>query len=223
VAVHDKGRVFNTNLIFTLELGFMLDCAETIIAGALERKESRGAHTRTDIPDRDDAQWLKHIVVTKGEETPNIEYAPVTITRWPTQVRSYQPSPEGVGTGGAGCKLVPGGARGGIAQVIGLRLNRGPASRGCRCERMTPGQKKHRGIRRTSNPEPTAVGSTVEFISRQCFHQCGRSFRDNADDVVSHRVRHFPPLCKFRELQSAGAPGKPCCQVCQCDLGFGAR
>ncbi len=89
VAVHDKGRVFNTNLIFTLELGFMLDCAETIIAGALERKESRGAHTRTDIPDRDDAQWLKHIVVTKGEETPNIEYAPVTITRWQPQVRSY--------------------------------------------------------------------------------------------------------------------------------------
>ena len=89
VAVHDKGRVFNTNLIFTLELGFMLDCAETIIAGALERKESRGAHTRTDIPDRDDAQWLKHIVVTKGEETPSIEYAPVTITRWQPQERSY--------------------------------------------------------------------------------------------------------------------------------------
>ncbi len=89
VVVHDKGRVFNTNLIFTLELGFMLDCAETIIAGALERKESRGAHTRTDIPDRDDAQWLKHIVVTRGEETPSIEYAPVTITRWQPQVRSY--------------------------------------------------------------------------------------------------------------------------------------
>ena len=129
---------------------------------------------------------------------------------------------EGLGTREPRCKLLPDGSRGAIAQVIGLRLNRGPASRGCRCERMTPGQKKHRGMRRTSNPEPTAVGSTAEFISRQCFHQCGRSFRDNADDLVSHRVRHFPPLCKFRELQSAGAPGKPCCQVCQCDLGFGA-
>jgi succinate dehydrogenase / fumarate reductase flavoprotein subunit len=92
VVVHDKGRVFNTNLIFTLELGFMLDCAETIIAGALERKESRGAHTRTDIPDRNDAEWLKHIVVTKGPEgqdTPNIEYVPVTITQWEPQERKY--------------------------------------------------------------------------------------------------------------------------------------
>ena len=92
VVVHDKGRVFNTNLIFTLELGFMLDCAETIIAGALERKESRGAHTRTDIPDRNDAEWLKHVVVTKGPEgqdTPNIEYVPVTITQWEPQERKY--------------------------------------------------------------------------------------------------------------------------------------
>ncbi len=89
VVVHDKGRIFNTNLIFTLELGFMLDCAETIIAGALERKESRGAHTRTDMPDRNDAEWLKHIVVTRGEQTPNIEYVPVTITRWEPQERKY--------------------------------------------------------------------------------------------------------------------------------------
>jgi len=89
VVVHDKGRIFNTNLIFTLELGFMLDCAETIIAGALERKESRGAHTRTDIPDRNDAEWLKHIVVTKGEQTPNIHYVPVTITQWEPQERKY--------------------------------------------------------------------------------------------------------------------------------------
>ena len=89
IVVHDKGRIFNTNLIFTLELGFMLDCAETIIAGALERKESRGAHTRTDMPDRNDAEWLKHIVVTKGEQTPNIEYVPVTITQWEPQERKY--------------------------------------------------------------------------------------------------------------------------------------
>jgi succinate dehydrogenase / fumarate reductase flavoprotein subunit len=92
VVVHDKGRIFNTNLIFTLELGFMLDCAETIIAGALERKESRGAHTRTDIPGRNDAEWLKHIVVTKapeGQDTPNSEYVPVTITQWEPQERKY--------------------------------------------------------------------------------------------------------------------------------------
>ena len=89
VRVADKGKTFNTNLVFTLELGFMIDCAETIIMGALERKESRGAHTRTDMPARDDATWLKHIVLTKGPEVPSVEYQPITITQWEPQVRSY--------------------------------------------------------------------------------------------------------------------------------------
>ena len=89
VTVADKGKTFNTNLVFTLELGFMLDCAETVIMGALERKESRGAHTRTDMPARDDAIWLKHIVLTKGPEAPSAEYQPITITQWEPQVRSY--------------------------------------------------------------------------------------------------------------------------------------
>ena len=89
VRVADKGKTFNTNLVFTLELDFMLDCAETVIMGALERKESRGAHTRTDMPARDDAMWLKHIVLTKGAEVPSVEYQPITITQWEPQVRSY--------------------------------------------------------------------------------------------------------------------------------------
>ena len=50
VSVPDKSKTFNTNLLFTLELGFMLDCAEAIALAAIERKESRGAHTRTDAP-----------------------------------------------------------------------------------------------------------------------------------------------------------------------------
>ena len=90
VVVHDKGKVFNTNLIFTLELGFMLDCAETIILGALERKESRGAHTRTDMPDRDDENWLKHILISRTEDGETaVDYLPVTITQWEPKVRSY--------------------------------------------------------------------------------------------------------------------------------------
>ncbi len=90
VVVHDKGRVFNTNLIFTLELGFMLDCAEAIILGALERKESRGAHTRTDMPDRDDKNWLKHILISRTEEGETaVDYIPVKITQWEPQIRSY--------------------------------------------------------------------------------------------------------------------------------------
>ena len=90
VVVHDKGKTFNTNLIFTLELGFMLDCAEAIILGALERKESRGAHTRTDMPDRDDANWLKHILISRTDDgEPDVAYQDVTITQWEPQVRSY--------------------------------------------------------------------------------------------------------------------------------------
>ena len=90
VVVHDKGKVFNTNLIFTLELGFMLDCAETIILGALERKESRGAHTRTDMPDRDDENWLKHILISRTEDGETaVDYLPVKITQWEPKVRSY--------------------------------------------------------------------------------------------------------------------------------------
>ena len=89
VPVDNKGQVFNTDLIFALELGFMLDCAQTIAVSALERKDSRGAQARTDFPDRDDENWIKHIVTTKGEEGPDISYAPVSITRWSPEERKY--------------------------------------------------------------------------------------------------------------------------------------
>jgi succinate dehydrogenase / fumarate reductase, flavoprotein subunit len=89
VPVHHKGKVFNTDLIFALELGFMLDCAETIAVSALERKESRGAQFRTDYPARDDENWLKHILVRKGEVGPELSDLPVTITKWTPEERKY--------------------------------------------------------------------------------------------------------------------------------------
>jgi succinate dehydrogenase / fumarate reductase flavoprotein subunit len=89
VPVHNKGKVFNTDLVFALELGFMLDCAETIAISALERKESRGAQFRTDYPKRDDENWLKHIVVTKGEIGPEVSDLPVVVTRWALEERKY--------------------------------------------------------------------------------------------------------------------------------------
>ena len=89
VSVPDKGKTFNTNLLFTLELGFMLDCAETIALSAIERTESRGAHTRTDMPDRDDEQWLRHVLVKQTQDGPQIDYLPVVITQWQPEVRSY--------------------------------------------------------------------------------------------------------------------------------------
>ncbi|WP_066464027.1 succinate dehydrogenase flavoprotein subunit [Sanguibacter suarezii] len=60
VSVQDKGRMFNTDLLEALELGFLLDIAETVVVGALNRKESRGGHFREDFPDRDDANYMRH-------------------------------------------------------------------------------------------------------------------------------------------------------------------
>ncbi len=90
VAIEDKGRVFNTSLTRALELGMMLDCAETIIEGALKRTESRGAHFRTDYISRDDETWLKHILIHRGQDgMPRIEYLPVRITQWTPEARVY--------------------------------------------------------------------------------------------------------------------------------------
>ena len=89
VPVEDKGHTFNTDLVFALELGFLLDCAETIVLSALERKDSRGAHTRTDYPNRDDQNWLKHVAVTKTDDGPQISHLPVVITQWTPEERKY--------------------------------------------------------------------------------------------------------------------------------------
>lgn len=89
VSVQNKGKVFNTGLIFALELGSMLEVAEAIAASALSRKESRGAHARVDMPDRDDANFLKHTLAFRTESGPRIEHLPVTITQWQPQKRVY--------------------------------------------------------------------------------------------------------------------------------------
>jgi len=90
ITIQDKGQVFNTGIIAALELSFMLDCAEAIIAGALTRKESRGAHFRTDYLDRDDEDWLKHILLYhQTENEPRIDVLPVHITQWQPQIRVY--------------------------------------------------------------------------------------------------------------------------------------
>lgn len=89
VSLHNSGRVFNTDLLAYFELENMMDVAEAIALSALSRKESRGAHARTDFPDRDDENWLKHTLATKGDSGPEISYLPVTITKWEPTVRSY--------------------------------------------------------------------------------------------------------------------------------------
>jgi succinate dehydrogenase flavoprotein subunit len=88
--IDDRGTVFNQDVIGAIELGYMLDCAEAIVVGALERKESRGAQSRTDYPGRNDAEWLKHIDISaNGGEVPTVSYSPVTITKWQPQERTY--------------------------------------------------------------------------------------------------------------------------------------
>ena len=89
VSVQDKGKTFNTDLMFALELDYMIDCAAAVCAGALARKESRGAHFRTDITERDDENWLKHTLVYQSEEGPRVETLPVTITDWAPEKRVY--------------------------------------------------------------------------------------------------------------------------------------
>jgi fumarate reductase flavoprotein subunit len=90
VAVEDGSRTFNTELVAALELGAMLDVAETMVACALRREESRGAHQRTDFPRRDDERFLAHSLVSRnGDGTPRVEYLPVTVTRWPPGERVY--------------------------------------------------------------------------------------------------------------------------------------
>jgi succinate dehydrogenase / fumarate reductase flavoprotein subunit len=89
-AIDDHGSVFNQDVIAAIELGYMLDCAEAIVVASIERKESRGAQFRTDFPERNDAQWLKHIDISvNGADVPKVSYSEVTITRWQPEERTY--------------------------------------------------------------------------------------------------------------------------------------
>jgi succinate dehydrogenase / fumarate reductase flavoprotein subunit len=89
VTIDDKGSVFNQDVLGAIELGFMLDNAEAVVAGAIERKESRGAQFRTDFPERNDDEWLKHIVLSANGDAPEVTYSDVTMTRWEPQERKY--------------------------------------------------------------------------------------------------------------------------------------
>jgi succinate dehydrogenase flavoprotein subunit len=89
IGITDRGTVFNTDLLEARELGYLLECAETMVASALARKESRGAHAREDYPERDDVEFLSHTLATKGDGGPKLTYKPVTITRFEPKPRVY--------------------------------------------------------------------------------------------------------------------------------------
>jgi succinate dehydrogenase / fumarate reductase flavoprotein subunit len=87
--IDDRGTVFNQDVLGAVELGFMIDCAEATVLAAIERKESRGAQYRTDYPERNDEEWLKHIDLTLVDGEPEVSYSEVTFTQWQPEVRKY--------------------------------------------------------------------------------------------------------------------------------------
>ena len=89
VAIQDKSRVYNTNLIQTLETENMLELAEVLLFAGLARQESRGAHARTDFSKRDDEKFLAHSMVYYSGDKPRLGYKPVTITAWKPVERKY--------------------------------------------------------------------------------------------------------------------------------------
>jgi succinate dehydrogenase / fumarate reductase, flavoprotein subunit len=89
IHVVDQSKVYNLNLTDALETGHLLELAEVIVVGAYARTESRGAHSRTDYPKRDDAHWMKHTMAKKTPDGPNLSYTPVTYTRWEPKERVY--------------------------------------------------------------------------------------------------------------------------------------
>ncbi len=94
VAIHDKGQRYNTELLEAIELGFLLDLAEVLVVGAIERKESRGGHAREDYQARDDVNFMRHTMAYRhvgedGEPSVRLDYKPVIVTRYQPMERKY--------------------------------------------------------------------------------------------------------------------------------------
>ena len=89
IAVEDQAKEYNSNLINVLELESMFEISEIILLGGLNRTESRGAHSRTDYPNRDDEHWLKHTLAYYTGVEPRLDYAPVTIINYQPTERHY--------------------------------------------------------------------------------------------------------------------------------------
>jgi succinate dehydrogenase / fumarate reductase flavoprotein subunit len=90
VVIQDKGRMYNTDLMEAVELGFLLDNAEPLVVAALAREESRGGHYREDFPNRNDENWLKHSLAYRDEDgSVRLEWKPVKLGPYVPMERKY--------------------------------------------------------------------------------------------------------------------------------------
>ena len=89
IAIHDRGSRFNTDLLEAMELGFLLDLAEVVVAGALAREESRGGHYREDFPTRDDEKFMVHTMAYSSDAGVRLDYKPVVVTKYQPMERRY--------------------------------------------------------------------------------------------------------------------------------------
>ena len=89
VAITDKGKRFNSDLLEAIELGFLLDLAEVLVVGARARNESRGGHFREDYPHRDDVTFMRHTMAYRTEDGIRLDYKPVVVTRYQPMERKY--------------------------------------------------------------------------------------------------------------------------------------
>lgn len=89
IYVKDRGRAFNTNLRDAIEIGNMIELAQVVVEGAINRRESRGSHFMEDYPKRDDVNFLKHTLAYRTSGYPKIAYSPVRITKWKPMERVY--------------------------------------------------------------------------------------------------------------------------------------
>ncbi|MEM0075000.1 MAG: succinate dehydrogenase/fumarate reductase flavoprotein subunit [Conexivisphaerales archaeon] len=89
IYVSDKGSIYNANLREAFEIGNMIELAQVVVEGAINRRESRGAHAMLEYPSRDDKNFLKHTLAYRTDGVPRISYIPVIITKWQPMERKY--------------------------------------------------------------------------------------------------------------------------------------